>query len=170
MKRWLVAVAVASVAAGCGGGGGSITGEWAYRISADGMTDGGELSILRTEAGTLSWIWDDFPQREELEQAVNLLGVRELVSIPFFGSGDPSYSHPSLSGEVEWSFHVEGRSASIVCQVTSTVSDDVTSASGQLNCPHQTWTMRTVDVTLNFGGSFSLTLTKTSDEILAPSP
>ncbi|MDE2981433.1 MAG: hypothetical protein OXU74_09580 [Gemmatimonadota bacterium] len=114
-----------------------------------------KLSILRTEAGTLSWIWDDFPQREELEQAVNLLGVRELVSIPFFGFGDPSYSHPSLSGEIEWSFHVEGRPASIVCQVTSTVSDDVTSASGQLNCPPKTWRMRTVDTTLNFGGSFS---------------
>lgn len=38
MKRWLVAVAVASVAAGCGGGG-SITGDWAYRVSADGLTD-----------------------------------------------------------------------------------------------------------------------------------
>ena len=169
MKRWLVAVAVASVAAGCGGGG-SITGDWAYRVSADGLTDGGELSILRRENGTLGWIWEDFPQREELEQVVNLLGLRDLVLISDYGFGDPSYSHPSLSGEIEWSFNVEGRPASIVCQVTGTVSDDVTSASGQLHCPHQTWRTRIVDGTLEFGGSFSLTLTKTSDELLAPSP
>ena len=170
MKRWLVAVAVASVTAGCGGGG-SITGEWTYRISADGLTDGGELRIGTAEDGTLFWIWDDFPQREELEQVVDRLGLRELVRIPFFGDGNPSYSHPSLSGEIEWSGgHVEGRLASIVCQVTTTASDDVTSASGQLHCPPQTWRIRTVDATLEFGGSYSLTLTKTSDELLAPSP
>lgn len=170
MKRWLAAVAVASVAAGCGGSG-SISGDWAYRLSADGLTDGGELLIQTREDGTLGWIWEGFPQREELEQVVNLLGVRELVSLPYYGFGDPSYSHPSLSGEIEWSLHVEGRRGSIVCQVTTTVSDDVTSASGQLHCPPKTWRTRIVDATFEFvGGSYSLTLTKTSDELLAPGP
>ena len=62
-------------------------------------------------------------------------------------------SHPSLSGEVKWRVTVEHLQGSLTCNVTATVDDAVSSASGRLDCPPQTIGVR--NVTLEFGGSFS---------------